>query len=418
MGRYDGSTILTTSFEQLRLEIGASGFLTDTQYKTLKATATKTWLTNLWEFADRFQIEIRDDLGQLQLQRQNDKLLMDEFIKAGYTGTQLKQLNKCRMFLHAVTLSDIVTIDGKEITINSQNGIKDDHGPLYQWPCTRPSLSIEHWNQWRRVLGEVFLISGNSRVLNKPLLEWKNGAPTKWKWYLHAKEDRLYAKEGLLWRVYSRHRRRISPRQGKSTYSKTKLLVQVPPEGLRPASVLRQGQIIIYQGAGAPTPLKTTTHIQAAHSFEEERLQREPLDQWAIQEITVLNDGRALAQALRKGTAIAVSDRSYKEGRGTAAFILKTSNNFEPIGQIVGVNIIPGETDNQSAYRSEIGGISGIVETIGILCTRHSIMSGAIEVSLNGDQAMKTIFGNGRCTLNKRTTIYSRTCAIRSVNHP
>jgi len=41
-------------------------------------------------------------------------------------------------------------------------------------------------------------------------------------------------------------------------------------------------------------------------------------------------------------------------------FILKTSDNFEPIGQIVGVNIILGETDGQSAYRSEIGGISGI----------------------------------------------------------
>jgi len=224
------------------------------------------------------------------------------------------------MFLHTLTLSDIVTIDGKEITINSQNGIKDNHGPLYQWPCTQPSLSIEHWNQWRRVLGKVFLISGNSRVLNKSLLEWKNGAPTKWKWYLNAKENRLYAKEGLLWRVYRHHRRRISPRQGKLTYSKTELLVQVPSEGLRPASMLRQGQIIIYQGAGAPTPLRTTAHIPAAHSFEEEQLRRKPLNQWAIQEITVLDDGRALAQALRKGTAIAVSDGSYKGGRGTAAF--------------------------------------------------------------------------------------------------
>ena len=33
--------LLTTSFEQLRLKIGASGFLTDNPYKTLQATTTK-----------------------------------------------------------------------------------------------------------------------------------------------------------------------------------------------------------------------------------------------------------------------------------------------------------------------------------------------------------------------------------------
>ena len=385
--------LLTTSFEQLRLEIGTSGFLTDNPYKALQATTTKTWLSDLWEFAARFQIQIRDDLGQLQLQRQNDKFLMDEFIRAGYTGTQLKQLNECRMFLHATTLSDIVTIDGKKITINSRNGIHDDHGPLYQWPRTQTSLPMEHWNQWRRALDNVFLISGNSRTLIQPLLDWNNGGPTKWKWYLQDEEDRLYAKEGLLWRVYRRHRRRTSPRQGKSSYIKTEILLPIPPAGLRPASVLKQGQFFIYQGAGDPTPARTTTHIQVASSFEAQRRQRTPLDQWAIQEITVLDDGRALAHALRQGTAIAVSDGSYKAGRGTAAFILETSDKFEPQGRIVGVNIIPGETDDQSAYRSEIGGISGIVETIGILCARHSITSGAIEVGLDGDQAMKTIFG-------------------------
>jgi hypothetical protein len=61
---------------------------------------------------------------------------------------------------------------------------------------------------------------------------------------------------------------------------------------------------------------------------------------------------------------------------------------------MVGVNSIPGETDDQSSYRSKIGGVSGVIETVGILCSLYAIQSGAIEVGLDGEQAMKTIFGN------------------------
>jgi hypothetical protein len=100
-----------------------------------------------------------------------------------------------------------------------------------------------------------------------------------------------------------------------------------------------------------------------------------------------------MAHAIWHGTAIAVSDGSYKDGRGMAAFILETSNNFDLTGRIVGVNSIPGETVNHSSYRSKIGGVSGIVETVGILCDRHSITAGAIKVGLDGEQAMENIFG-------------------------
>jgi hypothetical protein len=100
-----------------------------------------------------------------------------------------------------------------------------------------------------------------------------------------------------------------------------------------------------------------------------------------------------MATAIKNGSAIAVSDGSYKDGRGTAAFILEISGHYDRTSRIVGVNSIPGEQCDQSSYRSEIGGVSGIVETVGILCQLHSITTGAIEVGLDGDQAMKNIFG-------------------------
>jgi hypothetical protein len=69
---------------------------------------TTTWITDLWEFLQHFSIELHDQAGQLLPQRIHDKFLMEEFRKT-FSGHELKQLNECRMFLEAVTLSDIVS---------------------------------------------------------------------------------------------------------------------------------------------------------------------------------------------------------------------------------------------------------------------------------------------------------------------
>jgi hypothetical protein len=45
-------------------------------------------------------------------------------------------------------------------------------------------------------------------------------------------------------------------------------------------------------------------------SFEQERARHPLLDRWAIQEITVVDDGKAMAQAIQKGRSFAVSDGS------------------------------------------------------------------------------------------------------------
>jgi hypothetical protein len=75
-----------------------------------------------------------------------------------------------------------------------------------------------------------------------------------------------------------------------------------------------------------------------------------------------------MAKAIHSGRAIAVSNGSSKDGRSTAAFILETSEIFEERGRIVGVNSIPGEKEDQSSDRSELDGVSGIIETGGIIC--------------------------------------------------
>jgi hypothetical protein len=47
---------------------------------------------------------------------------MKAFATAGYRAQDLVQLNICRRFLHSVTLSDIATVSGDEITLGAWEG--------------------------------------------------------------------------------------------------------------------------------------------------------------------------------------------------------------------------------------------------------------------------------------------------------
>jgi hypothetical protein len=63
-------------------------------------------------------------------------------------------------------------------------------------------------------------------------------------------------------------------------------------------------------------------------------------------------------------------------------------------GRIVGVNVIPGEEESQSPYRSELGGIAGILEVLHCVCGVYQVSVGHVTVGLDGEQAMKEAFGD------------------------
>jgi hypothetical protein len=49
-----------------------------------------------------------------------------------------------------------------------------------------------------------------------------------------------------------------------------------------------------------------------------------------------------------------------------------------------GANLIPGQPIDQSAYRSELGGVYGIMLTCQLLCKVYHVTQGSIEVACDG----------------------------------
>jgi hypothetical protein len=133
------------------------------------------------------------------------------------------------------------------------------------------------------------------------------------------------------------------------------------------------------------------------------RLSRPLNCSWAIAEMAVEDNASTIAKAIVNGTAIAVFDGFFKNGQGTSAFIIEGAPGIidgpPSAGCLVGVNVIPGETESQSAYRSELGGIAGVLEALHCIGVAYDITHGSAEIGLDGDQARQEAFG----TLATRT---------------
>jgi hypothetical protein len=106
---------------------------------------------------------------------------------------------------------------------------------------------------------------------------------------------------------------------------------------------------------------------------------------WSIQRFDLASSDLLIAQALRDGTAIAVSDGSYKDHHGTSALILQAPQTQH---NIIAVNTVPGNSAFQDSYRSEIAGIYGQLIMVNTLCCLHNITQGSIECGCNGMEAL------------------------------
>ena len=138
---------------------------------------------------------------------------MESFANNGFHGLQLASINRCRIYLQVIHLSDITTGDGIYISRAAYNGdIERWSISQYEWPIQGKPGSKD-WVEWRRAINSSFLVSLPSLIL--PLsyqpTTWDQGIPNKcWKWWYSKDTDKLYTRlADTLVRAYTTvHKRR------------------------------------------------------------------------------------------------------------------------------------------------------------------------------------------------------------------
>jgi len=127
--------LLRALAEAMQLETGLAGEPMQTP-GIFEPLIMDTWLKRLWLDCLCYQISIHTDLQILQPPRLQDIELMHVFAQYGYQGQDLSDLNCCRMFLHAIWLSDICDGTGMAVLADYWSG----NQPIeltYCWPPTK-----------------------------------------------------------------------------------------------------------------------------------------------------------------------------------------------------------------------------------------------------------------------------------------
>jgi hypothetical protein len=121
-----------------------------------------------------------------------------------------------------------------------------------------------------------------------------------------------------------------------------------------------------------------------------------------VQNLQIQGDLNRLLQTIEDGTAYSGTDGSYKDGYGTAAFRIQNDLG----DQITGCNITPGLQEQQSAYRSELGGIVGILVLLDLLQQHYDLRIDQFVITCDCSGAgLKSLTDHRQQTMT--ITIYS-----------
>ena len=356
------------TMEGMRLELGLSNFPLTYDYYKFHLCTTTTQLHIAWQFCTDTGLSIQDSTPCHQAPRQRDMHLMEFFATCTYSAKELRLLNLCRMYLRIIFVSDLAT--GKGTHLDSQflqQRQPFNHHTEYNWPpAGNPSKHC--WAMWDAAIQQLVHPADRHSTyrLKQDLGAWTR-TPPGWTSFLDPVSGRMYR------------------RDAQNLYSFATPLPQ--RYGTRNTRYLQQDGRILLPTSAVPTTaqirgrLWSHTGITSHHN-----LQHPDDNQWASTVLRRPSHMQHLIHGIRTGTAIMVTDGSFKDGLGTAAFALR--GHLMDLDGVDAVNMTPGWHGEIDPYRAELGGIYGCISFANLLARQYSLSSGSITLACDCSSAL------------------------------
>jgi len=118
-----------------------------------------------------------------------------------------------------------------------------------------------------------------------------------------------------------------------------------------------------------------------------------------------------LIEAIRNGSAIAVSNGSYSNSYATAGLII-TGHDLQT--RLTSRVIAPGGPKDMSAYRGELTGILATIQLVSCLCVQHDILDGGITFGCDREAALSRAFSSS-CLGKVEESSYDLIAAIQKL---
>jgi hypothetical protein len=130
------------------------------------------------------------------------------------------------------------------------------------------------------------------------------------------------------------------------------------------------------------------------HGTLDQYLEAQQQYAWLIRHTLCSIKFQDMVDAIKEGWAIAISDGSHKNKWVTASWrIMAATNKAE---QWAGLHVRPGRKDDQSDFRSEIGGTYAMAVEIELICKFFHISNGSVSVGSDCEAALYYIFDRNK----------------------
>ena len=384
-------TLLQILMEHLQLVIGFGSPLFNYPFNRVSKFCDKTWLTSLWEYVNSIGAVIHlEDEWIILPQREGDIFLMEAFAnpRLGLPPKTLKRLNSCRLFLQVLTLADICDGLGTSICVNSLRGQKHtDRKSRYEW-ANQAFPSPKAWSLWTLHLRKLFCKQkhGSTR-LKTPLGQWLTHQPRhqEWKYSFDPCQKQLISRSRGS-NFYCVHDQTSSPRMFHRTFTTRDCC---PPDSI-PVTIATSSNDFFQltrlpttanfpeqsnPANTAQTPLTPAAYIRNSHSFVRNSIGHSDITD---------NSLGALADELRKGSAIIASDGSAKNDNSFAPatqgwVVFGTSTKC----RVSGHGTVPGGGENISSLRPELGGLCGALSAVDVILQTQPTPTQGKPIELN-----------------------------------
>jgi hypothetical protein len=189
----DASRLLRIAVSWTQLHLGTSFcFLKDTT--TILPHMPGRWLKSLRSFLASINGSLELDKEYLPpIQRHGDVYIMDMVLHVGcFSESEIRQINHCRMYLQAITMSDIVLADGVTLDQDMLLGNPGTHSSTSSWLHINQARPHQpSWAIWRKAVSHWSLHG----QLYHPLGTWLYSAPQlrrRWPHYYDHDTGTLY----------------------------------------------------------------------------------------------------------------------------------------------------------------------------------------------------------------------------------
>ena len=377
---------LLLCIEDMVLDTGVYGSLWKMDFTQIsKYIQTHSLMYHMWEYNTKNDIEISVQHAELEPQREGDISLMKLAQQHFHRKTEIRSIQRVRMKLGIIHLSDITTADGKKMEPKFYStSLPTVWRNKYDWPI-KHFISREDIARWRKFLKYIF--EGDNGSLINPLGEWIDMTSDYWvdNWDYFQTENKEFLYHRIGDNLWHRHiQRPFSHRAYNIQYLE---LREITSQDLRRVTVL-ETPVSLMVTATCRQSAHIEEDVPIAFTFGNIKILK-PRNDWFTNYVTATDTTDNLWMEILEDKAFAVSDGSFfpTSHTGACAWIISTRDGSE---WIKGGGIIPGCKEDQDPYRSELGGQVGLAAFISAIVLPDG-MKPNITIACDGLAALNRV---------------------------